>query len=114
MSDKRLMFLEKITQEGSTDPMAWYGLAMEYKSRERFADARRTFEHLRVASPDYVPMYLLCAEMLQKQSEEAKGDDAEALLANARDWLTSGIAAAKKAGNTHALGELQSALALLP
>ena len=35
MSSKRLVVLEKMTGSGSTDPFAWYGLAMEYKSLAR-------------------------------------------------------------------------------
>ena len=39
MSSKRLAFLEKLVADGSSDPMAWYGLAMEYRSLERFDDS---------------------------------------------------------------------------
>ena len=28
---KRLAFLEKMIQDGSKDPLAWYGLALEYE-----------------------------------------------------------------------------------
>ena len=33
---KRLAFLQKTTAEGSPDPLAWYGLAMEYRKLERW------------------------------------------------------------------------------
>ena len=39
MSDKRLAFLEQTVAAGSTDPLALYGLAQEYRGRGRFDDA---------------------------------------------------------------------------
>jgi predicted Zn-dependent protease len=108
MSDKRLLFLEKMTQEGSKDPMAWYGLALEYRSRDRLDEALATFVQLRADHPNYVPMYLLCGEMLKKRAEDNPSDKAS--LAAAKSWLEAGIEEAKKAGNSHAVGELQSAL----
>lgn len=100
---KRLLFLEKLTQEGSKDPMAWYGLAMEYKSLERLEDALATFQTLKAQSPEYVAMYLMCGGILETLDRKDE----------ARAWYAEGIAAAKKAGNSHALGELQSALDLI-
>ncbi len=97
---KRLAYLEKITSEGSADPFAWYGLALEYKTLGRVDDALRTFESLRAKSPDYVPMYLMCGQML---ADAGRGGDARA-------WLEAGIAAAKAKKDSHALGELESAL----
>jgi tetratricopeptide (TPR) repeat protein len=100
---KRLLFLEKVTSEGSKDPFAWYGLANEYGSLGRHEDALRTFEKLREMDPSYVPQYLICGQMLAnlKRPEEA------------RAWLTQGLEAATKAGNTHALSELSNVLASL-
>ena len=48
-------------------------------------------------------MYLMCGQMLEKvgRTEEA------------REWLTAGIAAAGKAGDGHARGELEAALSTL-
>ena len=96
---KRLAYLEKITSEGSTDPFAWYGLALEYKTAGRVDDALRTFESLRAKSPDYVPMYLMCGQMLIDAGRDG-----------ARAWLEAGIEAAKAKRDTHALGELDAAL----
>ena len=97
---KRLAYFEKITGEGSKDPLAWYGLAMEYKSQGRVDDAVRTFEQLRTTTnPEYVAMYLMAGGAL-----ETAGRTAEATA-----WYDAGIEAARAAGNSHALGELQSA-----
>ena len=101
--NKRLAYLEKITSEGSKDPFAWYGLALEYRNLDRAEDALRTFETLRAATPDYVPMFLMCGQLLVKMG---RIDDAKA-------WLEAGIAAAKKKGDSHALSELEAAHAAL-
>ena len=100
---KRLAYLEKVTREGSTEPMAWYGLAMEYRTLERWDEALQTFSTLRTSNPDYVAAYLMCGQMLEKMGRK---DDA-------RGWLEAGIQAAKKKGDSHALSELESALGAL-
>lgn len=100
---KRLEYLLKLTRErpaAGADPFVWYGLAMEYRSLERYDDALATFHDLRARAPEYVPMYLMCGQMLETMG---RADDARA-------WLTAGIAAARQKGDAHAAGELQSAL----
>lgn len=97
---KRLIMLEGMVAKGTTDPFAWYALAMEYSNAGRMDDAVSTYTKLRASSPTYVPMYLMCGQMLAKAGRKAEG----------REWLEAGIAAAKAAGNSHALSELQSAL----
>ena len=101
--NKRLAFLQKTTAEGSTDPLAWYGLAMEYRKLERWDEALQTFTSLRTMKPDYVAMYLMCGQML---GEIARADEARA-------WLEEGIVQAKSKGDAHAVSELESALTTL-
>ncbi len=98
-TSKRLAYLEKITSEGSEDSFAWYGLALEYKTLGRTDDALRTFESLRKKDPKYVPMFLMCGQMLIDAGKDG-----------ARPWLEAGIAAAKEKKDSHALGELEAAL----
>ena len=100
---KRLPILEKMVATGSTDPFAWYALALEYSNVGRTDDAANTFTKLRAQSPSYVPMYLMCGQMLVKAGRKTEG----------REWLEAGITEARAAGNSHALSELQSALAEL-
>jgi len=102
-SSKRLEFLVKLTSSGNDDPFAWYGLAMEYRGLERCKEALATFEELRGKAPDYVPMYLMCGQMLEKMG---RTDDARA-------WLRAGVEAARKKGDAHSAGELEGALAAL-
>jgi tetratricopeptide (TPR) repeat protein len=103
---KRLEYLLKLTrQEGAekADPFAWYGLAMEYRGLERYDDALSTFELLRGRNPDYVPMYLMCGQMLEKIG---RAEDARA-------WLSAGVEVARKRGDAHAASELEGALEAL-
>jgi tetratricopeptide (TPR) repeat protein len=105
-TSKRLEFLLKQTAPGGAaagDPFAWYGLAMEYRALSRHDDALATFEALRTRAPDYVPMYLMCGQMLEKMGR----------IEDARGWLSSGLEAARKKGDAHAAGELETALAAL-
>jgi len=103
---KRLEFLLRLTASGGTgseDPFAWYGLAMEYRSLSRFEESLATFEQLRTRTPAYVPMYLMCGQMLESLGR----------IEEARTWLTDGVEAAKGKGDAHALTELSAALAAL-
>jgi tetratricopeptide (TPR) repeat protein len=102
-TSKRLEFLVKLTSAGSEDAFAWYGLAMEYRALERHDEALATFEKLRERTPDYVPMYLMCGQMLEKLGR----------VADARTWLAAGIEAARQKGDTHAMSELEGALGTL-
>ncbi|CAN5924536.1 hypothetical protein BH11MYX4_BH11MYX4_48210 [soil metagenome] len=102
-ANKRLAFLEKVTAEGTEDPLAWYGLAMEYRKLERWDESLQTFTALRTRKPDYVALYLMCGQML---SEAGRKEEA-------REWLESGMTAARAKGDSHALSELESALSTL-
>jgi len=101
--NKRLAFLQKVTAEGSEDPLAWYGLAMELRKLERWDEALQAFTTLRTRKPDYVAVYLMCGQMLE---QIGRVDDA-------REWLEKGIVEATAKGDAHAKGELESALATL-
>ncbi len=98
---KRLQFLEKMVRSGTEDPMAYYGLAMEYRNLERAPEALALFQQLRARKPDYVAMYLMCGQMVDKLLSDK---------AMAREWLEAGIEECRRSGNTHALSELESAL----
>jgi tetratricopeptide (TPR) repeat protein len=99
--NKRLAFLEQHCAAGTADSFAFYGLAMEYRKEGRIDDAIATFNRLRDKDAAYVPMYLMAGQALidAGRSEEA------------RVWLESGINVARTKHDTHALGELESALA---
>lgn len=98
---KRLLMLEKMTSEGSKDPFHWYALGMEYAGLGRVDDALTTFNALRAIDASYVPMYLMCGTMLIKAGRIDDG----------RVWLTEGVTAARAKNDSHALSELEDALA---
>lgn len=100
----RLEALEMMVSKGPNDPFPYYGLALEYRSQGRLRDCLDGFERLREKFPDYVPMYLMAAQVSQELG----------LIADARRWCETGIAAAQRTRNTHALGELESLLGGLP
>lgn len=103
MSSKRLAYLEQVTQSGKADAFAWYALALEYKGLGRADDALATFRALRERDSAYVPMYLMCGTMLL---DAGKADEA-------REWLEAGVVEARAKGDSHALSELQGALATI-
>lgn len=103
MTSKRLEVLLKMTAHEGADSFAFYALALEYKGLGRIDDALSTFEKLCAKDENYVPMYLMCGTML------IEADRRE----SAKEWLASGLVIAKRKGDSHAAGEIESALASL-
>jgi len=101
--NKRLALLERMVASGQADSFARYGLAMEYKKLGRTDDALAAFTALRQADSSYVPQYLMAGQML---ADAGRSDEARA-------WLEQGIERARSLGNSHALSELEGALATL-
>ena len=99
----RISVAEYTTAEGSSDPLAWYGLAMEYRKLERWDEALQTFASLRTMKQDYVAMYLMCGQML----------GGIARVPEAREWIGAGLVQARLKNDGHAVGELESALSTL-
>jgi hypothetical protein len=92
--------LESFVAQKPDDAFSRYGLAMECINTGDTAAAESNFRELLQRNAHYVPAYLMFAQLLAKQS---RPDDA-------REVLTRGIAAASKAGNAHALSEMESLL----
>jgi len=100
----RLEVLEKlVTKGGGNDPFPYYGLALEYRSAARNEEALRTFADLRAKFPEYVPQYLMAGQICESLGRRTE----------AREWFEAGIIVARNTRDTHALGELESALAAL-
>jgi tetratricopeptide (TPR) repeat protein len=100
----RLEMLDKLIARGSNDPFVYYARAMELRGAGRGEDALDAFEDVRARFPDYVPTYLMAGQL----AAELGAND------RARAFLEKGIAAAKTAGDDHALSELTAALTTLP
>src|SRR5436305_15136797 len=96
----RLKQIKAWLAESPDDLELRYALAMEYRSA---GDDERAVEQLKSLisdKPDFVASYLMLAQTLVKliRDDEAKG------------VLRTGIDAAKRTGNEHAMGEMQGML----
>ena len=100
----RLEALEMMVSREPNDPFPYYGLALEYRSAGRLQDCLEGFRTLRARFPDYVPMYLMAAQVSQELTDPDE----------AKRWCRDGIDAARRKRDNHALGELESLLASLP
>lgn len=88
---------------GSDDPFHHYALAMEFRSLDRFDEALTAYANVRTRFPDYVPTYLMAAQV----ARELERDD------EAIEWAKAGVGVAKAAGEDKAVSELQQLLMLL-
>ena len=92
--------IKKIIAVQPNEPFPRYGLAMELKRLGRLDEAHEAFEEMERRFPDYTAQYLmhtnLLVELKRKEEARAVGE--------------RGVEAARRKGDAHALGELQSAL----
>ncbi|MDP2344433.1 MAG: tetratricopeptide repeat protein [Deltaproteobacteria bacterium] len=98
----RLEDLVRIASK-SKKPLAWYGLAMEYRSAGDVDNALATFKKAHEIDAAYVPAYFMCAQML---AELGRTEDARA-------EVQRGLQVAREVGDTHALGEMSQLLETL-
>jgi Tfp pilus assembly protein PilF len=96
----RREILEEFVEKKPDDAFSRYGLAMECMNNGDTAAADRQFRALLQHNPDYVPAYLMYAQMLAR----------EARTSEAKQVLSSGIAAATRTGNQHARSEMEALL----
>lgn len=103
MSEARLAFIEKMIAAGSTDPLHYYARAMELRSLGRLEEALTAFGEVRERFPDYVPTYLMAAQVAQELDQEDE----------ARKWCEEGLEKARAQGNDHAAREIGQLLDIL-
>jgi hypothetical protein len=97
----RRQVLEEFVQKAPADAFSRYGLAMECMTTGDTFAAIYNFNLLLAQHADYIPAYLMYGQLLVRESrpEEAK------------QILTTGIAAAEKKGDQHAVSEMEALLA---
>lgn len=101
MAEKsRKQQIQEMLEADPGDSFLRYGLAMEYSKAGDDAAAADTFQKLLADSPDYIPAYFQCGQVLVRLGQ----------LDGARDVLQKGIAAALKAGEQHTAEEMQGLL----
>jgi tetratricopeptide (TPR) repeat protein len=98
--NNRLSTLTQFVEQNPGDAFARYGLAMEYSRLGQTETALEQFNRLLELHPDYTNGYFMAAQTLERagRTQEAK------------KMLESGIAAAKRTGNQHALREMSAML----
>lgn len=103
---KRLELFDKLINGGSKDPFHHYARALELRSLDRKADALAALEQVTQDFPDYVPSYLIAAQLAMEAGEGG--------AERARALCDAGLMAARRTRNDHALGELTELRATLP
>lgn len=96
----RRQMLEEFVAKKPDDAFSRYALAMECLNGGDGAAADTQFRALLENHADYVPAYLMYAQMLSRESRSEE----------AKQVLRAGIAAALKMGDSHARSELESLL----
>jgi len=100
----RRQMLEEFLAKKPDDPFSRYGLAMECMNTGDAPAADEHFRALLTRNADYIPAYLMYAQMLARESRASE----------AKQVLSTGIEAATKKGDQHARSEMESLLADLP
>jgi tetratricopeptide (TPR) repeat protein len=103
MSAERITALKVFIDQRPDDPFPRYALGMELKGAGDLAGAATAFRDLAARVPGYVATYLQLGQVLEQLGE----------LDEARSVLTTGIKQAEKAGNAHALSEMEGLLGSL-
>src|SRR6201997_5481764 len=91
----RRQMLEEFVAKKPDDAFSRYGLALECMNGGDVTAADQHFRALLERNAEYVPAYLMYAQMLVRES---RSHDARAIL-------TSGIATAARKGDSHAESE---------
>jgi thioredoxin-like negative regulator of GroEL len=96
----RRQMLEEFVAKKPDDAFSRYGLAMECMNSGDSAAADQHFRALLERHSEYIPAYLIYGQFLVR---EERAQEAKQVLSN-------GIAAATKAGNSHARSEMEALL----
>jgi Tfp pilus assembly protein PilF len=96
----RRQILEEFVVNKPDDAFSRYGLAMECMNAGDTAAANDHFRALLTRNADYVPAYLMFAQMLTRESRNEE----------ARQVLSTGMAAAERKGDQHARSEMETLL----
>ncbi len=102
-TSKRLEMIEQLIAKGSLDPFVHYGRAMELRSLGRLEDALGAFRDVTARFAEYVPTYLMAAQLARELGH----------VDVARDFAARGLAAAQKAGDAHTASEIEAFVGLL-
>ncbi len=96
----RRQMLEEFVSRKPDDAFSRYGLAMECMNSGDAAAADTHFRALLERNADYIPAYLMYGQLLARESRAGE----------AKQVLSTGIAAASRKGDEHALSEMEALL----
>jgi thioredoxin-like negative regulator of GroEL len=96
----RRQMLEEFVAKEPDDAFSRYGLAMECMNSGDPSAADQHFRALLQSNSEYVPAYLMYAQLLVRESRPEE----------ARAVLSSGITVADKKGDQHARSEMETLL----
>ena len=99
----RIGTFKSFVARSPADPFPRYGLAMEHKGQGQLDEAWTVFSELLAQFPDYVPTYLMAGGTLVALGRRDE----------AAEIYRKGIEVAGRMRDTHARGELETALAEL-
>ena len=97
----RIAMLNGILTQNPADPVARYGLAMEYSNSGDVERSLEEFKKLLSTHPDYTAGYFMAAQTLARANR----------IEEAKRMLTDGIRSAQRTGNSHAQSEMEAMLA---
>ena len=96
----RRQMLEEFVANKPDDAFSRYGLAMECMNSGDPSAADQHFRALLDRNADYIPAYLMYGQLLARESRTSE----------AKQNLSSGMAAAAKKGDQHARSEMETLL----
>ena len=96
----RLETMLGFLEQDPNDSFTRYAVAIEYMGLKEYHLSQRYLSELRERDPDYVPTYYQLGQVYTALEEWDRAEEA----------YTAGVAAARKAGDLHAVSELQAAL----
>jgi len=99
----RRQMLEEFVAKKPDDAFSLYGLAMECMNSGDAAAADGHFGALIERNADYVPAYLMYAQLLAREGRKEQ----------AKQVLSNGISAAARKGDPHASSEMEALLSEL-
>lgn len=99
MNNIRLKQLQSLLEEDPGSSFLQFAIAKEYEKYEQWPEARMAYETLAQNDPDYVGTYYHLGKLYEKLDRPA----------DAFQTYKTGMEAAKRAGDQHALSELAGA-----
>ena len=97
---ERLQSLIEIYKKDPNDSFVTYGIALEYISKENYAEAEKYLNEIITNDPNYVPAYMQLAQVKENLNK----------IEDAKDTYKKGIEIAKKNDELRTASEMEEFL----